>query len=110
MYSFKELLRVKKGDVSRLKKGEYINIVRSINSIFIKATYGYGIKNLFDLSIWEAPINQIDAEILNPESKYNSKTFDTTIIFETTHSILEKYNSSSSIETFTRNNMNDIKN
>lgn len=100
MYSFKELLRVKKGDVSRLKK-ESISILSDQSTQFlIKATYGYGIKNLFDLSIWEAPINQIDAEILNPESKYNSKTFDTTIIFETTHSILEKYNSSSSIETF----------
>ena len=46
-----------------------------------------------NLSIWEAPIDQIDAQILNPKSKFNTKKTDITIIFESTHNLLDKFNS-----------------
>ena len=51
-------------------------------------------ENGLNLNIWEAPIDQIDSQILNPKSEFNSKKYDTTIIFESTHSLLEKFNNS----------------
>lgn len=47
------------------------------------------------VSIWEAPINQIDSQILNPLSEFNKKKFDTVIVFESSHHLLERFNNSS---------------
>lgn len=44
------------------------------------------------VSIWEAPINQIDSQILNPLSEFNKKKFDTVIVFESSHHLLERFN------------------
>lgn len=48
-------------------------------------------KKGIDLSIWEAPIGQIDTQILNQKSEFNTKKSDFTIFFESTHSLLEKF-------------------
>ena len=65
-----------------------------------KSITGYGIRKFFDFSVWEAPIDQIDSQILNPKSNFNNKDFDVTIVFESSHSLLKKYNSTPNKETF----------
>lgn len=100
MYSFKELLRVKLSESFVYKKLN-ISILSDQSCQFLtKTIYGYGLKNLFDLSIWESPIDQIDSQILNPKSSFNNKNFDITIVFESSHSLLKKYNSTQNKETF----------
>ena len=93
MYKLKELLKFKLSESSDYNKSN-ISILSDQSCQFLtKAISGYGIKNLFDLSIWEAPIDQIDNQILNPQSEFNNNNFDITIVFESSHSLLKKYNS-----------------
>lgn len=100
MYSFKELLKTKLSESSVYKKLN-ISILSDQSCQFLtKSIIGYGIKSLFDLSIWEAPIDQIDNQILNPQSEFNNNNFDITILFESSHSLLKKYNSTSNKENF----------
>ncbi len=91
MYSFKELLRVKIPESSSYEKLNVSLLSDQSCQFLTKTIFGYGIKNLFDLSIWEGPIDQIDSQILNPQSEFNNNNFDITIIFESSHSLLKKY-------------------
>ena len=90
MYTFKELLKFKLSESSVYKKLNISLLSDQSCQFLTKSIIGYGIKNLFDLSIWEAPINQIDSQILNPKSSFNNKNFDITIVFESSHSLLKK--------------------
>lgn len=93
MYTFKELLKSKLSESSVYKKLN-ISLLSDQSSQFLtKTIIGYGTKSLFDLSIWEAPIDQIDNQILNPQSEFNHNNFDITIVFESSHSLLKKHNS-----------------
>ena len=93
MITFKELLKIKLSESFDYQKAN-ISILSDHSCQFLtKAISRYGIKNLFDLSIWEAPIDQIDNQILNPKSQFNINNFDITIVFESSHSLLRRYNS-----------------
>lgn len=110
MYSYKELLKAKKAGTSYFKK-ESISLLSDQSSQFLnKAIYGYGLKKSYDFSIWEAPIDQIDNQILNPKSEYYKQTFQFTIFFESSHSLLKKYNLESKKENFSNNGYERIKN
>jgi FkbH-like protein len=100
VYSFKELLRVKLSESSIYRKLNVSLLSDQSCQFLSKTIFGYGEKNLFDLSIWEAPIDQIDSQILNPKSLFNNNNFDITIVFESSHSLLKKYNSTQNKETF----------
>jgi len=102
LYSFKELLRVKIPESSCYEKLNVSLLSDQSCQFLTKTIFGYGIKNLFDLSIWEGPIDQIDSQILNPQSEFNNNNFDITIVFESSHSLLKKYNSTQNKETFSR--------
>tara|TARA_Y200000002_G_scaffold383282_1_gene404800 strand:+ start:422 stop:2143 length:1722 start_codon:yes stop_codon:yes gene_type:complete len=56
-----------------------------------KVIHGLGIERLLKISIWEAPINQIEQQVFNPKSDFNNKLFETVIVFESTHSLLNKF-------------------
>tara|TARA_B100001059_G_C17813019_1_gene573422 strand:+ start:570 stop:2294 length:1725 start_codon:yes stop_codon:yes gene_type:complete len=99
MYSFRELLKPER-EVESFKKQEIAILSDSSCQFLTKAVRGYGIKHSLNLSIWESPIDQIENQIFNPLSEFHKKTFDTTIIFESSHSLLNKFNSTSSKEEF----------
>ena len=100
MYTFKELLKFKLSESSVYNKSNISLLSDQSCQFLTKTISGYGIKNLFDLSIWEAPIDQIDNQILNPRSEFNNNNFDITIVFESSHSLLKKYNSFHNKENF----------
>ena len=100
MYKFKELLRVKLSESSIYKKLNVSLLSDQSCQFLTKTISGYGINNLFDLSIWESPIDQIDNQILNPQSEFNNNNFDITIVFESSHSLLKKYNLTHNKKTF----------
>ena len=100
MYTFKELLKTKLSESSDYKNLNVSLLSDQSCQFLSKTIFGYGVKNLFDLSIWEAPIDQIDSQILDPQSAFNNNNFDITIVFESSHSLLKKYNSTQDKETF----------
>ena len=109
MYSYKELFRVKLLESSVYKKLNISLLSDQSCQFLTKTIFGYGVKNLYDLSIWEAPIDQIDNQILNPQSEFNHNNFDVTIVFESSHSLLKKYNLTQNKETFSTEEFTRIK-
>ena len=102
MYTFKQLLKSKLLESFDYKKLNISLLSDQSCQFLTKTISGYGIRNFFDFSVWEAPIDQIDNEILNPKSEFNNNDFDITIVFESSHSLLKKYNSTSNKETFSK--------
>ena len=100
MYKFKELLKSKLLESIDYKKLNICLLSDHSCQFLSKSITGYGIRKFFDFSVWEAPIDQIDSQILNPKSNFNNKDFDVTIVFESSHSLLKKYNSTPNKETF----------
>ena len=100
MYSFKELLKSKLLDSFDYKKVNISLLSDQSCQFLTKTLTGYGIKRFFNFTIWEAPIDQIDNQILNQKSEFNNNDFDIKIVFDSSHSLLKKYNSTSNKETF----------
>ena len=106
MYSYKELLNFKLSKSVKYKKLNIAFLSDQSCQILTKTTSGYGIINSFDFSIWEAPIDQIDNQILSSQSKFNSKEFDLTFCYpygdynDTTLSLLEEFNFKLALTTF----------
>jgi len=99
MYSFRELLKFEK-EVSSLNKQEIAILSDNSCQFLKKAIRGYGIKKSVNLSVWESPVDQIENQLFNPLSEFHKETFDITIIFESSHSLLNKFNATSSKEGF----------
>lgn len=110
MYSFKELLNSKLTDSFDYKKVNISLLSDQSCQFLTKTLKGYGIKRFFDFTIWEAPIDQIDNQILNLKSEFNKNDFDVTIVFDSSHSLLKKYNSTSNKETFSDKQFKRLKN
>ena len=110
MYTFKELLRSKLSESLSYEKKNIALLSDQPCQFLSKTISGYGIRKSFDLSIWEAPIDQIDNQILNPQSEFKNKDFDTTIVFESSHSLLKKYNLSPDKESFSEEQFVRLKN
>ena len=110
MYSYKELLNFKLSKSANYKKLNIAFLSDQSCQILTKTTSGYGIINSFDLSIWEAPIDQIDNQILSPQSKFNCKDFDLSILFESSHSLIKKYNLTNDKESFSEQQFKRVKN
>ena len=65
MYTFRELLKSKLSESFNYKKVNVSLLSDQSCQFLTKTISGYGIKSFFDFSIWEAPIDQIDNQILN---------------------------------------------
>ena len=101
MKSSKEILKnLKKFKINNFKKLDLALLSDSSTQYldkFIKAT---AFENKLNIKIWNAPINQIEQQVFNKESHFNKNNYDLTIIFESTHSLLRKYNQSNYKDTF----------
>ena len=93
MYSYKALLKSKLLESFDYKKVNISLLSDQSCQFLTKSVKGYGIKKFFDFTVWEAPIDQIDNQILNQDSEFHNNDFDITILFESSHSLLKKYNS-----------------
>ena len=65
----------------------------SATQLLCTAIKGMAKLHNFDVSIFEADYSQIELQVLNPDSAYHAFEPDFTIIFQSTHKLLEKYNS-----------------
>jgi FkbH-like protein len=104
MKSSKEILK----NLKKLKNNNFQSLDLSILSDsstqyltkFIKA---FALENKLNIEIWDAPIDQIEQQIFNKESQFHKNNHDLTIVFESTHSLLKKYNQSNE-----KNNFSEI--
>ena len=91
MKSFKQLLKNANVDSSSFEEVSVALLSDQSSQFLSKVIHGLGIENSLNISVWEAPINQIEQQIYNPGSKFNSESFDSILIFESTHSLLKKF-------------------
>ena len=55
------------------------------------AIQGMGIERGYNINLWEAEYNQVERQILDMSSDYYGFQADYTVVFQSTHKLLEKY-------------------
>jgi FkbH-like protein len=104
MKSSKEILK----NLNKFKNNNFQSLDLSILSdsstqYLIKFIKALALENKLNIEIWDAPIDQIEQQVFNKESQFHKNNHDLTIIFESTHSLLKKYNQSND-----KNNFSDV--
>ncbi len=110
MKGYKEILK----NIKILKNNDFKDIELSLLSdtstqYLIKFLEGLALESKFNLKIWNAPIDQIEQQIFNKDSDFYKKNNNLTIVFESTHTLLRKYNLSNDKVNFSEIQFDRIK-
>ncbi len=89
---FTTLSKNLKKDFSHLKPIKVAVLGDSATQFLVQALRGTGYEFGFDLQVFEAEFNQIDRQILDPDSELYAFNAEVVLIFESTHKLLQKYN------------------
>jgi FkbH-like protein len=92
MKDFLQLKKNIKRDFSNLKKIKIAVLGDTATQFLVQAIRGAGYDQGLDLEIFEADFNQIDQQILDPNSELYQFNAEVVLIFEATHKLLQKYN------------------
>jgi len=95
MIGFKELKNNLKKDRSALpvKKVALIgDVATQFLSVAIK---GFGVEKGYNIDLFEADFNQVEQQVMDPTSELHHFSADYTIVFQSTHKLLEKYSNTS---------------
>ena len=92
--SFSKLKKNIKKDFSGFSKVKLAILGDSATQFLNQAFKGQGYDDKLDLDIWESEFNQIDRQILDPNSDLYSFAPDIIVIFKSSHKLLSKYNKS----------------
>lgn len=91
MKTFQELKRLTKHIPEGLPTIKVALLGDSATQLLGTAIRGMGVERGFCIDLWEADYNQVERQILDPTSGYHQFGADYTIIFQSTHKLLEKY-------------------
>ena len=94
MKDFLQLKKNLKKDFSNLKAIKVAILGDSATQFLTQAIRGLGYDNQFDLQIWEADFNQVERQILDPTSELYEFVPEIVIIFQCSHKLLGKFNTS----------------
>ena len=94
MKDFLQLKKNLKKDFSNLKAIKVAILGDSATQFLTQAIRGLGYDNQFDLQIWEADFNQVERQILDPTSELYEFVPEIVIIFQSSHKLLGKFNTS----------------
>ena len=89
---FNYLKKNLKKDYSSLKKIKISLLSDTASQFLVQAIRGYGYEYAYDLAIFEADFNQIDRQIMDYSSELYEHAADITIIYESSHKLLNKFN------------------
>lgn len=88
---FLELKKNLKSDVSNFKQLKVSLLGDSPTQMLSIALKGYGVHEKFNIDLYEAEYNQIDANVLNLSSELYESKSEFTIIFESTEKLIQKF-------------------
>ena len=101
MKTSKEILKnINKFKINDFQSLDLSILADSSAQYLIKFIKALALENELNIEIWNAPIDQIEQQIFNRESQFNKTNHDLIIIFESTHSLLKKYNESKDNDNF----------
>ncbi len=89
---FNHLKKNLKKDYTGLKKIKVSLLSDTASQLLVQAICGYGYEYSYDLDIFEADFNQIDRQIMDYSSELYEHEADITIIYESSHKLLSKFN------------------
>ena len=91
MKFFKELKRNLKQDVSNLTTLKVSLLGDTATQFLATAIKGEGIERGYNIDLFEAEYNQVERQILDPTSDLYAYDAKYTIVFQSTHKLLEQY-------------------
>lgn len=91
MKSFKELKRNLKSDLSALPSIKVALVGDTATQFLATAIRGEGVERGYDIDIFEAEYNQVERQILDPTSDLHQFGAQYTVIFQSTHKLLEHF-------------------
>ena len=91
MKSFKKLKRNLKEDVTGMPIIKVSLLGDTATQFLATAIKGMGVERGYNINLWEAEYNQMERQILDMTSEYYEFKADYTVVFQSTHKLLEKY-------------------
>lgn len=91
MIEFKQLKRNLKRDVSALLTIKVSLLGDSATQFLATAIKGMGIERGYNIDLFEAEYNQVERQVLDPTSELYQYEPKYTIVFQSTHKLMEKY-------------------
>ncbi|WP_316746443.1 HAD-IIIC family phosphatase [Pedobacter gandavensis] len=98
MISFKELKRNLKKDPGSLPTRKVALLGDAATQFLAVAIQGMGYERNYNIDLFEAEYNQIERQVLDPTSDFYEFAADYSIVFQSTHKLLEKYSTTSPAE------------
>lgn len=89
--TFSELKKELRRDIPQLKKIKVALLGDTATQFLNIALRGTAINEGFEFEVFEADFGQISRQILDPSSEYYEFNADYTIIFESSHKLLNQY-------------------
>ena len=91
MLTFKELKRNLKKDVSNLPTLKVSLLGDTASQFLAVAIKGKGIERGYNIDLSEAEYNQVERQVLDPTSDLYAHNAKYTVVFQSTHKLLEQY-------------------
>lgn len=91
MKSFKELKKLAKEKIDGIPQIKIAILGDSATQLLVTAIKGTAIEKRLNIDIWESEYNQIERQLFDPSSDYHNLDLDFTIIFQSSHKLLEQY-------------------
>lgn len=91
MLSFQKLKRNLKQDLSNYPVKKVALLGDTATQFLATAIKGMGVERGYNINLWEAEYNQVERQILDMTSEYYEFNADYTVVFQSTHKLLEKY-------------------
>ena len=91
MITFKELKRNLKKDVSALPIIKVSLLGDTATQFLATAIKGEGIERGYNIDLFEAEYNQVERQVLDPTSDLYAHDAKYTVVFQSTHKLLEQY-------------------
>ena len=98
MHTFKELKRNLKKDTSALQTIKVSLLGDTATQFLATAIKGEGIEYGYNINLFEAEYNQVERQILDPTSDLYAFDAKYTVVFQSTHKLLEQYSLKSASE------------
>lgn len=98
MIDFKTLKRNLKKDTSQLPQLKLSLIGDSATQFLAVAIKGMGIERGYNVNLFEAEYNQVERQVFDPSSELYQHGAKYTVIFQSTHKLLEHYSAKSAPE------------
>ncbi|MDR2841556.1 MAG: HAD-IIIC family phosphatase [Paludibacter sp.] len=95
MLDFKDLKRNLKRSIEGYKKIKLAILGDTATQFVAQAIKGMGVEYKLDLDVFEAEFNQIDRQILDPSSELYEFNAEITLVFQSSHKLLQKFNKTS---------------